>query len=147
MSLASAVIKAPEPEEAPSVRRRQSSISSNPSKRLRLDTQSSHFPSNEVSPPSVISLPRKTPSAVGSGAAEERKRGQRLFGALLGTLSQSSSKPAHRRRDEVEKKQLNKVRQREEEVVVEERKKKEKLDSARREEQKIWDEQSVSYVP
>jgi hypothetical protein len=36
---------------------------------------------------------------------EDRKRGQRLFGGLLGTLSQSSSSAAQRRRADIEKKQ------------------------------------------
>jgi pinin/SDK/memA/ protein conserved region len=81
---------------------------------------------------------------IGSGAAEERKRGQRLFGALLGTLSQTSAKPAHRRRDEIEKRQQDKLRQKDEELADEKRKKRQELDALRRKEQQLWDKQGVS---
>ena len=78
-----------------------------------------------------------------SGQLEERKRGQRLFGALLGTLSQSSSSTAQKRRSDIEKKQQAKLRLQTEE---ENEKKKAKLDAlmeVRRQEQKIFDAQSV----
>jgi hypothetical protein len=93
-----------------------------------------------------MSPPRRKSSTIGSGAAEERKRGQRLFGALLGTLSQTSAKPAHRRRDEIEKRQQDKLRQKDEELADEKRRKREELDAVRRKEQKAWDRQSVSYA-
>lgn len=90
-----------------------------------------------------MSPPRRKSSAIGTGAAEERKRGQRLFGALLGTLSQTSAKPAHRKRDEIEKRQQEKLKQKDEEVAEEKRKAREKLDVLRREEQKVWDKQGM----
>ena len=79
----------------------------------------------------------------GSGAAEERRRGQRLFGALLGTLSQSSTTKAQRRRADVEKRQLGKLQQRDEELEEEKRRKLEKLNLLRTKEQNVWDEQNV----
>src|SRR2546421_1344950 len=145
--IASAVV-VPEPDNlpnqnTPSLKRRQSSPDSESSKRPRLDTETSQRSNDDRSPTLAMSPPRRKSSVIGSGAAEERKRGQRLFGALLGTLSQSSAKPAHRRRDEIEKRQQDKLRQKDEELAVEKRKKREELDAVRREEQKAWDKQSV----
>jgi pinin/SDK/memA/ protein conserved region len=149
--ISSAVI-VPQPEDlsptSPSHKRRQSSASySNSFKRPRLETQpQTSRDSNGASvPASATSPPRRKPSVTGSGAVEERKRGQRLFGALLGTLSQSSTTTAQRRRADIERKQLGKLQQRDEELEAEKRRKREKLDVIRRREQKVWDEQSVCY--
>ena len=145
--IASAVV-VPEPENipqasTPSLKRRQSSIDLEASKRPRLDTQASPNSNDAPSPP-AMSPPRRKASAIGSGAVEERKRGQRLFGALLGTLSQTSAKPAHRKRDEIERRQQEKLRQKDEDLAEEKRKAREKLDAVRREEQKVWNRQGVS---
>jgi hypothetical protein len=70
-----------------------------------------------------------------------------LFGALLGTLSQSSTTTAQRRRADIEKKQLGKLQQRDEEAEEEKREKRYKLDVIRKKEQKVWDEQNVSKSP
>ena len=149
--IASAVV-VPEPENlprqtSPSLKRRQSSCDSESSKRPRLDTRTSQHSSDDRSPTSAMSPPRRKSSAIGSGAAEERKRGQRLFGALLGTLSQTSAKPAHRRRDEIEKRRQDKLRQKDEELADEKRLKREELDAERRKEQKVWDRQGVRTEP
>jgi pinin/SDK/memA/ protein conserved region len=146
--ISSAVI-VPEPDDlsptSPPQKRRQSSELYNESfKRPRLDTQVSRDSNGNTLPTSATSPPRRKPSITGSGAVEERKRGQRLFGALLGTLSQSSTTTAQRRRADIEKKQLGKLQQRDEEVEEEKRKKRHKLDVIRRKEQKVWDEQNVS---
>lgn len=42
---------------------------------------------------------------------EEKKRGQRLFGGLLSTLSQSTHNGQQKRRQEVEKRQQEKAKQ------------------------------------
>ena len=79
-----------------------------------------------------------------SGQSEERKRGQRLFGALLGTLSQSSSSAANKRRTDIEKKQQAKLKLQAEE---DDEKRKQQLDTLveiRRREHKKYDKQSVS---
>ena len=146
--ISSAVI-VPEPEDlsptSPPRKRRQSSESYHDSfKRPRLDTQDIRYSNGHPLPSSTTSPPRRKSSVIGSGAVEERKRGQRLFGALLGTLSQSSTTTTQRRRADIERKQLGKLQQRDEEHEVEKRKKREKLDVTRRKEQKVWDEQSVS---
>jgi hypothetical protein len=146
--IASAVV-VPEPEDlpgqtSPSLKRRQSSLDSESSKRPRLETRTSQHSNDARSPTLAMSPPRRKSSVIGSGAAEERKRGQRLFGALLGTLSQTSAKPAHRRRDEIEKRQQDKLRQKDEELADEKRKKRQELDALRRKEQQLWDKQGVS---
>lgn len=74
---------------------------------------------------------------------EERKRGQRLFGALLGTLSQSSSSTAHKRRVDIERKQQAKLRLQAEEYDEKKKQELEALLDVRRQEQKKYDKQSV----
>lgn len=81
-----------------------------------------------------------------SGQLEERKRGQRLFGALLGTLSQSSSSTAQKRRTDIERKQQAKLKLQNDEF---DEKKKQLLDTImdfRRREQKKYDKQSVRFM-
>lgn len=74
---------------------------------------------------------------------EERKRGQRLFGALLGTLSQSSSSTAQKRRSDIEKKQQAKLKLQAEEQDEKKKQKLEALLVVRRREQKKFDKQSM----
>ncbi|KAL1961151.1 hypothetical protein VTO42DRAFT_3096 [Malbranchea cinnamomea] len=78
-----------------------------------------------------------------SGAEEERKRGQRLFGALLGTLSQSSTTPAQKRRADIERKQQAKLREQDAEYNEERKRRYEELMVARRREQRIYDRQAM----
>lgn len=77
---------------------------------------------------------------------EERKRGQRLFGALLGTLSQSSSSTAQKRRTDIEKKQQAKLKLQAEEQDEKKKMKLEALLVVRRREQRKFDKQSVCSV-
>lgn len=79
-----------------------------------------------------------------SGQAEERKRGRRLFGALLGTLSQSSSSSAQRRRADIETKQQAKLKLQAETYDERKRAELDQLKIVRKREQKKFDEQSVS---
>ena len=125
---------------SPTLKRR---LSSSPSpeapKRPRLDTD--HTNGSQQSPPSsttAASPPQRKPSLV--TPVEEKKRNQRLFGGLLSTLSQTSStKPQHRRRDEVEARQRERLRKDTEEREAETRRRKLEIDERRREEQKTWD--------
>lgn len=149
--ISSAVI-VPEPEDLSPTshlqkRRQSSELYSDSSKRPRLESQLHKDADGYTVAPSATSPPRRKPSITGSGAVEERKRGQRLFGALLGTLSQSSTSTAQRRRADIEKKQLGKLQQRDEELEDEIRRKREKLDAVRRKEEKVWEEQSVKTCP
>lgn len=77
---------------------------------------------------------------------EERKRSRRLFGALIGTLSQSSSKTtvAQRRRADIEQKQQTKLKMQAEELDQKRLKRLEVVMGVRRREQKKFDEQVVS---
>ena len=126
---------------SPSLKRRQSSHSIETNKRPRLDSTNGSISHGSPPPPSAMSPPRRK-SSLFTGA-EEKKRGQRLFGGLLGTLSQTSSKPTHKRRDEIEKRQQDRLQRDVEEREEETKRKKEELDRVRRAEQKVWDHQSV----
>ena len=80
-----------------------------------------------------------------NGQVEERKRSRRLFGALIGTLSQSSTKTtaAQRKRADVEQKQQAKLKMQAEELDQERLKRLEAVMRVRRREQRKFDEQSV----
>jgi hypothetical protein len=47
-----------------------------------------------------------------SAVQEEKKRGKRLFGGLLSTLSQTKPNPQHQRRQEIERRQQERLQQR-----------------------------------
>lgn len=141
----------PEPEEqhqepTTSLKRRQSSISSEiSSKRPRLSPRNSaqhgSFLNTAPSPPM-----RKPSLANTSTGAQERQRTQRLFGNVFSNLNKTSAKPAHRKRDEIEKRQQERLKLQTEEAAEEKRKRQEEIDALRRKQQKAWDEQSVSLM-
>ncbi|KAI9888674.1 MAG: hypothetical protein M1814_006529 [Vezdaea aestivalis] len=120
-TIASAVVV---PEDMPSFgstrssKRSPSPLSSTDRKRTRTsisplrgtEDASAAVSNGEVDPSRETLMQRRK-----SGLAEERKRGQRLFGNLLGTLSQSGragggSVAAQKRRGEIEKRQREKLR-------------------------------------
>ncbi|RFU34997.1 hypothetical protein B7463_g1342, partial [Scytalidium lignicola] len=123
--ISSAVI-VPEPEPLTSKRKQSPTPDSVPSKRSRLSNggsveptvalhaspsrESEHLPEPTQDAPRELqkdaSLDRRKTSV-----QEERKRGQRLFGGLLSTLSQSASNGQQKRRQEIEKRQLEKAKQ------------------------------------
>lgn len=74
---------------------------------------------------------------------EERKRGRRLFGALLGVVSQSSSSAAQQRRADIEKKQQAKLKKQDDERDERKQKELDALLEVRRQEQRVFDRQSV----
>ncbi len=123
---------------SPTLKRRQSSFSDERSKRLRLDNGQSNDSRNSPASPLDRASDRRK-----SGQLEERKRGQRLFGALLGTLSQSSSSTAQKRRTDIEKKQQAKLKLQAEEQDEKKKQKREALLIIRRREQVKYDKQSV----
>ena len=152
-TVASAVVL-PEPSEIvaqpepPSLKRRQSSIESNSAKRPRLSTSerwAQERDSRSPPPPQDghSSDNRRRSSVRGGGAVEERKRGQRLFGAILGTLAQTSPSAGQRRRAEIEKKQQVKLLQKDEEGEVHKRQRRNELLAVRRREQRVWDEEGM----
>ena len=79
-----------------------------------------------------------------SARDEERKRGKRLFGGLLGTLSQKSVSTTHQRRAEIEKKQQEKLKAQDEEREEDQRKRQEELDAELAVAEAQWKEESVS---
>ena len=146
-AVASAVIL-PESERPPSppanLKRRQSSFSDERSKRPRLSQNDSNGsrPST-MTPQQSASQDTQQSDRRRSGQMEERKRGQRLFGALLGTLSQSSSSTAQKRRTDIERKQQAKLKLQAEEQDEKKKQKLEALLVVRRREQRKFDKQSV----
>lgn len=125
----------------PPPKRRQSSVSESGNKRPRLSTEGSHDGKNDQVMADAATDQRTERRK--SGQLEERKRGQRLFGALIGTLSQSSSSTAQKRRADIERKQQTKLKQQAEEYDETKRKRLEELMIIRRQEQKKFDKQSV----
>lgn len=134
----------------PGLKRRNSSIADidTDTKRRRLsaqdeqgDSTTSHRP---TSPDPAEQRPARRESRQVKGRDEERKRGQRLFGALLGTLSQTPSAAAQRRRADIERKQQDKLKLQEEEYGELKKKKREEREAIRRKEQRYYEEESVS---
>ena len=103
-------------------------------------TTTSADKANDTEDPKLSTAERRR-----NGQMEERKRSKRLFGALIGTLSQSSSKNslAQRRRAEIEQKQQVKLKVQAEELDQERLKRLEVVMRVRRKEQRKFDEQSV----
>jgi hypothetical protein len=75
---------------------------------------------------------------------EEKKRGQRLFGGLLSTLSQSTPNGQQKRRLEIEKRQSEKAQQQKHDDEVRRAEKLASLKKIRKAEQIRFDEESVS---
>lgn len=123
-------------EETRSLKRRQSESSDTDSKRRRLSTEDRSIPAGPKQDEQRDVRRR-------SGQVEERKRGQRLFGALLGTLSQGKPNTAHKKREEIEKRQQEKLRHQQEEESQRRKERLNDLRAARRLEQKDYDAETV----
>lgn len=172
------------PENAPSsppthqepttktLKRRQSSISeaSDSSKRPRLTSEPSPSTSTTLqheSSPTVTATPAAPrnapllpPTRQRSVNSDEKSRNRRLFGSILGTLSQpagrrasgprkpsvsdpSSGPPPSERRSEIESRQRERLRRESEEISQQARRKKDEVDRSRRAEQRRWDAESM----
>lgn len=158
--ISSAVIF-PEPEipHSPRTKRRQSSGSETAAKRPRLSEDgSAQSPSTlRASPqatdsikrePSVKVEPDEIPTQPNqdrrkSSVQEEKKRGQRLFGGLLSTLSQSTPNGQQKRRLEIEKRQADRAKQQKLDDEARKAEKIAKLKEIRKAEQIKFDEQSM----
>ena len=123
-------------------KRRPSSLSEESNKRIRMEDGNSHDRGDSIVQTPVIQ--DRPVEKRKSGQLEERKRGQRLFGALLGTLSQSSSSAAQKRRVDIEKKQQAKLKLQAEEYDEKNKQKLDALLEVRRREQIKYSKQSVS---
>lgn len=132
-----------EPSSEPySAKRRHSPLPDDTAKRLRMGQDSIDNGQGIVRD---ISTPDRPSDRRRSGQMEERKRGQRLFGALLSTLSQSSSSTAQKRRTDIEKRQQAKLKLQAEEYDEEKKLRLEALMEVRRREQKKYNKQSVRF--
>jgi len=158
--ISSAVIlpKSEEPKSPPT-KRRQSSASDHASKRPKISQEEGAQSPNPLhSSPAAIESPRRESSAKQesvpksqdtnqarrkSSVVEERKRGQRLFGGLLSTLSQSTPNGQQKRRLEIEKRQAERVKQQKLDDEARRKEKLAKLKEVRMVEQVKFDEQSV----
>ncbi|TLD21654.1 pinin/SDK/memA domain protein [Venturia nashicola] len=126
------------PGPGASLKRRQSSTSENDSKRPRLSEDGS---TDSPAPAKVEDDRREARRR--NGQVEERKRGQRLFGALLGTLSQRATPSTSKRRAEIEHRQKEKLKQQTEEDVRRRQERQEELRAARMRQQFKFDEQNM----
>ncbi|KAL3473980.1 pinin/SDK/memA/ protein conserved region-domain-containing protein [Aspergillus californicus] len=146
-SLASVVIIPDQDAIVPSpdsgLKRRQSLTTEldSDTKRRRLST---HNENQEPEPAT-----KRRPSTEGQAEPkrnrrdDERKRGQRLFGSVLGTLSQSSSSAAQRRRADIERKQQDKLKSQDEEYGELKKKKKEERLALRKKEQRLYEKEMM----
>jgi len=152
--ISSAVIL-PEPAQpqSPRTKRRQSSASDTASKRPRLShngsaASPSALPSSSGTTDSIKqqSPPQREanekPSRK-SSIQEEKKRGQRLFGGLLSTLSQSTPNGQQKRRLEIEKRQAEKAKQQKLDDETRKAEKLAKLKAVRQEEQIKFNAESM----
>lgn len=135
-----AAIQSPTAGPGASLKRRQSSTSENDSKRPRLSRDGS---TDSPPPPKVEDDRREIRRR--NGQVEERKRGQRMFGALLGTLSQRAAPTPSKRRAEIEQRQKQKLKQQTEEDIRRRQERQEELRAARMRQQVKLDEQNVCF--
>ena len=151
-TLASAVVL-PEQDNLPpspdaGLKRRNSVVEADSeSKRRRLSSHQDHTGDRspterkQSSPSEAERKPERRPGR--GGREEERKRGQRLFGALLGTLSQSSNSAAQKRRADIERRQQDKLKLQDEEYGELKKKRREERIAIRKKEQRLYEEESV----
>lgn len=151
---------APAPEreqtapQSPSAKRRQSSDDEQPTKRPRISEEpNATSPTTQTSPKVKLedTPVEKKPSDSNqdlrkSRAQEEKKRGQRLFGGLLSTLSQSTPNGQQKRRQEIEKRQQERAKQQKAEDEIQRARKREDLVATRKAEQIKFDEASVGWI-
>ncbi|KAL2829153.1 hypothetical protein BDW59DRAFT_142210 [Aspergillus cavernicola] len=147
-SLASAVIVPDQDNPVPSpesgLKRRQSSATELDSdiKRRRLSSQNG-TQDPEPAPERMPSMRDQDPEGKRKRRDEERKRGQRLFGSLLGTLSQSSSSVSQRRRADIERKQQDKLKLQDEEYGELKKKRREERFALRKKEQRLYEKEMM----
>lgn len=133
-------------------KRRKSSTAEYDTKRRRLSSTDNASPQSQrrrpSSPPPARDESVETkPTRPRGGRDEDRKRGQRLFGGLLGTLSQSSSSAAQRRRADIEKKQQEKLKSQDAEYGELKKRRKEQRDEIRRREMPLYEREAVCSCP
>ncbi|KAJ5770216.1 uncharacterized protein N7511_002267 [Penicillium nucicola] len=129
-------------------KRRQSSVSEHDTKRRRLSSQSNLSPQTErrrssPQPTAQDAFVEHKPARPRGGREEDRKRGQRLFGGLLGTLSQSSSSAASKRRADIERKQQDKLKSQDLQYDELKKQRKEQREALRRKETPLYEREAM----
>lgn len=160
--ISSAVILPVETEasNSPRAKRRQSSTSDTASKRPRLSHDGGGKSPSALRASPQATEPTRDESSARQGSEEkvkdlnqerrkssvqeERKRGQRLFGGLLSTLSQRTPNGQQKRRLEIEKRQAEKAKQQKVDDEVRRAEKLASLKKIRQGEQVKFDKESVS---
>jgi hypothetical protein len=128
----------------PPTKRRKSSVTEQEPKRRRLSAQDGASPGSQPRPAPESEQPtEKRP--VRRGREDERKRGQRLFGGLLGTLSQSSNSAAQKRRADIEKRQQAKLKSQDDEYDGLKKRRKERRDAIRMKEKPFYEREAVGF--
>lgn len=127
-------------------KRRKSSVTEHEPKRRRLSAQEGSPQSQAQRPSSPAQEPEQSAEKrpVRRGREDERKRGQRLFGGLLGTLSQSSNSAAQKRRADIEKRQQDKLKSQDNEYDGLKKRHKDRRDVIRRKEKPFYEREAVS---
>ncbi|KAJ5313391.1 uncharacterized protein N7443_000275 [Penicillium atrosanguineum] len=127
-------------------KRRKSSVTEHDPKRRRLSAQDDGSPQSQTR---RLSSPAQEPEQpaekrpTGRGREDERKRGQRLFGGLLGTLSQSSNPAAQKRRADIEKRQQDKLKSQDSEHDGQKQRHKDRRDAIRRKEKPFYEREAI----
>lgn len=131
---------------SPTARKRKASSSesnaedptSHSPKRMRRGSEITHNGTARSPPAPISSLDRRQ-----SASVEEKKRGKRLFGGLLSTLSRTDNSSSQKRRSEVERRQQARASQQKAEDDKQNEARLAKLKAVRRREQVRWEEQVV----
>ncbi|KAJ6133909.1 hypothetical protein N7523_000231 [Penicillium sp. IBT 18751x] len=127
-------------------KRRKSSVTEYDPKRRRLSAQDDGSPQSQARRPSSPAQEREQPTEkrpIRRGREDERKRGQRLFGGLLGTLSQSSNSAAQKRRADIEKRQQDKLKSQNSEFDGLKKLHKDRRDAIRRKEKPFYEREAI----
>lgn len=127
-------------------KRRKSSVTEHDPKRRRLSAQDEGSPQSQPRRPSSPAQEPEQPAEkrpARKGREDERKRGQRLFGGLLGTLSQSSTSAAQKRRADIEKRQQDKLKSQDSEYDGLKKRHKDRRDAIRRKEKPFYEREAV----
>jgi hypothetical protein len=108
------------------------------------DTKDTEAVARSEDGPGVEQLRQRQLERRKTGQVEERKRGQRLFGGILGTLSKNKSSTPDTRRADIERKQMEKLRTQTEVVNAEREKELKVVTEVRRKQQRPYEQQVVS---
>lgn len=145
----------PDENSSPTLKRKLSQSHNDERKRPRVDVDTLDYDdapksaSREVQKESrstsTTSPIARRSSALASNTVDEKKRNKRLFGSLLGTLSQTTSRsnPAHKKRDEIEARQRERLKKENEEQEAERKRRRDELSQHRRRQQIVWEEEGI----